>query len=492
MDQIITRLAAIGLHGRFDIDFSFSDGVNIIHGANGAGKTTLLHVLTNAANLDLERFVSLKFDKITLETSNGSVFQFSSLPGEGDRQRPATTLSIDGDKVASWPPPRNEISHTPTDVLMSILSDEIQEARTAKAVSIEATYFPAFRTMIEAWSSIDPDELVDLFGVGRRRPPPPRGRLRHRRAPGFFRPMTEGQLTFLARQVFGAFVPSIRYPSPLEIEQQLDRALQRAVNQLASDDRYLLSNAFNRVFEAISQDSGTVAQDTRSPQSIRSRISDQLEQLRVTQSEYGLPDSDSAFAALRTQLNSSDHLGQDHAGTTTRILKVYEEALTQRESNLRAAFRPVREYIDVVNQFLDGKQLVTEPPVQEPGGTPQLQIKHDDGELVKLDTLSSGERQIAGLIYSASHIARGSVILVDEPELSLHINWQRDVIGAMVAQFPAKQLIVCTHSPTIGAAYRDKMTELLPVLTSSSRGQDNLNDDIDDAWSELDEFEETV
>ena len=158
----------------------------------------------------------------------------------------------------------------------------------------------------------------------------------------------------------------------------------------------------------------------------------QLEQLQSTQKEYGLPDSDSAFAELRSQINSAHLPSQDQNDTTTRILRVYEEALSQRAKTLAAAFGVVRDYIDAVNEFLEGKQLVT--ATEEIEATPRLQIRNDDEMLSQLDTLSSGERQIAGLIYSASHIAQGNVILVDEPELSLHIDWQRKIIRAMVQQ----------------------------------------------------------
>lgn len=66
MSQFIKHLKAIGIHGRFDIDLSFQDGINIIHGSNGTGKTTLLHILANAVNEDFRCFGYLKFQKITI------------------------------------------------------------------------------------------------------------------------------------------------------------------------------------------------------------------------------------------------------------------------------------------------------------------------------------------------------------------------------------------------------------------------------------------
>ena len=121
--------------------------------------------------------------------------------------------------------------------------------KEANQVEIQATYFPAFRTMIEAWSSMDrSDSLFRHFLESRRR-------TQRRVMPGRrIRPTFAS--TELARTVFGNFVPSINYPSPREIEQQIDLAIQRAVNRLAAEDRSLLSNAFTGVFGAISQDSG--------------------------------------------------------------------------------------------------------------------------------------------------------------------------------------------------------------------------------------------
>lgn len=52
------------------------------------------------------------------------------------------------------------------------------------------------------------------------------------------------------------------------------------------------------------------------------------------------------------------------------------------------------------------------------------------------------------------------VVLIDEPEISLHIDWQSLLIPEMVAQLQDRQIITCTHSPMIGADYEDQMIEL--------------------------------
>ena len=48
----------------------------------------------------------------------------------------------------------------------------------------------------------------------------------------------------LTREIFGEFVPYVNYPSPRDIQRNLDEAIQLAVNRLAIGDRSLLSEAF--------------------------------------------------------------------------------------------------------------------------------------------------------------------------------------------------------------------------------------------------------
>jgi predicted ATP-binding protein involved in virulence len=73
-----------------------------------------------------------------------------------------------------------------------------------------------------------------------------------------------------------------------------------------------------------------------------------------------------------------------------------------------------------------------------------------------IKSLSSGEKQIATLLY-ASHISSQEVILIDEPEISLHINWQRNLLKEIVSKIKNKQIIVCTHSPVIGTNFRESI-----------------------------------
>ena len=72
-----------------------------------------------------------------------------------------------------------------------------------------------------------------------------------------------------------------------------------------------------------------------------------------------------------------------------------------------------------------------------------------------LDDLSSGERQLVLLLVEISrHIKPGSLILIDEPEISLHPAWQRGLMAALdkiIEQYDA-QVILATHSLEIATS----------------------------------------
>ena len=71
------------------------------------------------------------------------------------------------------------------------------------------------------------------------------------------------------------------------------------------------------------------------------------------------------------------------------------------------------------------------------------------------DKLSAGEKQMLSfLCYNTFY--RDCVIFIDEPELSLHIDWQRKLIPVLVRQQSGNQFFIATHSPFIYSIYPEK------------------------------------
>lgn len=79
--------------------------------------------------------------------------------------------------------------------------------------------------------------------------------------------------------------------------------------------------------------------------------------------------------------------------------------------------------------------------------------KTDDNQMVKLDESSSGERSLLLLVCSiASKITHNSLILIDEPEISLHPEWQEsfiDLIYKAFSHYKGCHFVIATHSPLI-------------------------------------------
>lgn len=82
-----------------------------------------------------------------------------------------------------------------------------------------------------------------------------------------------------------------------------------------------------------------------------------------------------------------------------------------------------------------------------------LAIRHtNNDQIVIFDNLSSGEQQLL-LMFSRiiSNIAHGDVMLIDEPEVSMHIEWQQKLpyLFDMISEEYQASFVVATHSPII-------------------------------------------
>jgi predicted ATPase len=83
----------------------------------------------------------------------------------------------------------------------------------------------------------------------------------------------------------------------------------------------------------------------------------------------------------------------------------------------------------------------------------------DAASAVNSDLLSAGEKQMLSFI-AYNGLYRNSIIIIDEPELSLHVDWQRQLFAILLRQESSNQFIVATHSPFIYSKYPDKEMQL--------------------------------
>ena len=83
-----------------------------------------------------------------------------------------------------------------------------------------------------------------------------------------------------------------------------------------------------------------------------------------------------------------------------------------------------------------------------------------DGDIVQLENLSSGEKQFLFIIFKVFLMeGKPYVLFMDEPEISLHIDWQYELINVIRQLNPNSQLMISTHSPGIfGDGWGEKVT----------------------------------
>ena len=87
-------------------------------------------------------------------------------------------------------------------------------------------------------------------------------------------------------------------------------------------------------------------------------------------------------------------------------------------------------------------------------GSEDITIEEVD-DAISSDKLSSGEKQMLSyLCYNAFY--KDTAIFIDEPELSLHVDWQRRLFPTLLEQGQNNQFFVATHSPFIYTKYSDK------------------------------------
>ena len=82
-------------------------------------------------------------------------------------------------------------------------------------------------------------------------------------------------------------------------------------------------------------------------------------------------------------------------------------------------------------------------------------LNEDRSNSLTINNLSAGEKQL--LTFVAFNIFHNDTIFfIDEPELSLHVDWQSKLFSLLKEQNPTNQFIISTHSPFIYSLFPDK------------------------------------
>lgn len=109
--------------------------------------------------------------------------------------------------------------------------------------------------------------------------------------------------------------------------------------------------------------------------------------------------------------------------------------------------------LTVFKEFIDGRLSAKRMTLER-----QIGMRFDlpDGRSVRPQELSSGEQQITVLAYEILFKTTPStLVIVDEPEISLHITWQDTLVADLerMGQASDVQFLLATHSPMILAGH---------------------------------------
>ena len=133
------------------------------------------------------------------------------------------------------------------------------------------------------------------------------------------------------------------------------------------------------------------------------------------------------------------------------------EKLQEKKTSVN---RPIEKFLRIMNEFVENGEDRKKIDIDEVG---RIFFKTKHNKKIEINNLSSGEKQLltffANLIFNVKESSSG-IFVVDEPELSLHLSWQKMFVDKTLEINENIQLVFATHAPEIIGRRRDKMVKL--------------------------------
>ena len=143
------------------------------------------------------------------------------------------------------------------------------------------------------------------------------------------------------------------------------------------------------------------------------------------------------------------------------VVSPYIESINAKLKALEKVEKTINLFITIINDYYSNKEIRFH---LNTGLT--LYQKNDKKQLeeIEFDWLSSGEKQLLLLlINSITSADDATIFIIDEPEISLNIKWQRKLIQTLLKFSEDKntQFILATHSFELLSAYNQSTTKLI-------------------------------
>ena len=141
----------------------------------------------------------------------------------------------------------------------------------------------------------------------------------------------------------------------------------------------------------------------------------------------------------------------------TRQYLAYQSKQSSKVFSKKATFEEAFAQKSYLFETLNRLFSSTGKTVDEQEG--ELEFLIDGTERIHRNDLSSGEKQLLVILLTVLfQEGKPAILLMDEPEISLHLRWQYELIEIIRTLNPNCQVIIATHSPSIfNDGWRDKV-----------------------------------
>jgi ABC-type cobalamin/Fe3+-siderophores transport system ATPase subunit len=147
------------------------------------------------------------------------------------------------------------------------------------------------------------------------------------------------------------------------------------------------------------------------------------------------------------ETNRSNEIRNNIATASPEQLIEYRDLSVHIDKVTNQINEPVREFKDILDIYLKHTNKVA--IVDDEKASLLIVLKNSDSEnIININQLSSGEKQLI-IIFLTVVLQRDKpfVLLMDEPETSLHVEWQSTLVDNIHKIKPNIQIIIATHNP---------------------------------------------
>jgi len=447
----IVEISVAKLFGIFNhtIPLRLDDRITIIHGPNGFGKTILLKMLDGLFNAQYSELRTVPFREFRIKFDDGSVLWVEKTEAE----QPLLLDEEDDLDTSFHEESRRYLRiivnfSVPNETLRSFSLEPLRRvdfplAHIERAIPFLDQVAPRRWLFAPTGEVLGLEEVLDRFGDEL-----PRASVGEPKPEWW----AELQSSVSIRLIETQRLLSIREAEPyirrrklttVPVVEEYSQELAATIKTKLAESG-ALSQSLDRTFPVRLVE--RMGKSRLSEDELRERLSE-LERKRSRLREVGLLDREEDVAFLPAS---------EIVDNTKDVLEIYVQDVEQKLS----VFDDIADKIGLFQQTIRDRFLYKEIVISKQRG---FSFITPEGEPLPLAKLSSGEQHELVLLYELLFkVKPGSLILIDEPELSLHVAWQKQVLRDLreITKLVPLDVLIATHSPQI-IADRWDLTERL-------------------------------